>query len=567
MPQVPIYNKPQVQQAGLSNAKNSVQASEEAYGGGASAARVTEAAQGLIGSASKFVEQEKAKADDTASQAAYADLMRRKQRLLFDPKEGALNRRGKDAFGVADEFGVKFDKEADDIASTLSSPAQRDMFAKIRSQQRVDLTGDLERHTMGESRKFEEETTASAISAARDEAVLNYAKPGAVESNINLQRSLILDHAQKNGKDAQVVQQELSKITSQTHSAVIERMLATGRDQDAQAYFATNKASITHGIADVEKVLEAGSMRGESQRQSDAIVAQHSDMGAALTEARKIADPKIRDATTERVKDYFAQQKSAERQQREDLMIAGGNAIDQTGDFFSIPDKERALLSPSEKASLMAYAKHKREGTEPEANGERYYDLKTLAATPAARSKFLQMNLREHIGDLTKSEMHEMISIQTSLREKDGKADAILDGYRSDQQIVKDGLLAAGISATPKKGTADAEKVAAFHAKVDQQLAVWQKQNGKKAPNEVVQSIVDNLLIKGVTEKGTFWDTKKRAFELAPGENLDISATDVPRSERSKIEQALKKRGIPVSDERIKELYSRKLQGTVLSGN
>jgi hypothetical protein len=73
-----------------------------------------------------------------------------------------------------------------------------------------------------------------------------------------------------------------------------------------------------------------------------------------------------------------------------------------------------------------------------------------------------------------------------------------------------------------------------------------------------MQKIVDGLMIQGITEKGWLWDTKKRKYQLQPGEKMLFKIDDVPGTEKAKIEDALRRKGIPVSNEKILELYSRK---------
>lgn len=563
MPIVPRVTTTQVQQAGLPNARERVETSAEAFGGGQSLAAVGQAAQGLLGSTQRLVLEEKAKADDSWSKDAFAKAARARQEALYNPQNGALIRRGKDAFDVADQYGGAYDKTLDEIESTATNDAQRGMFKQIRNQQKLDLMGDLERHTLGETKRYQEETNRSALEVAKDDAVLNYQNPERVSASLALQKSLILSHARDNGQDAATAQDEYQKVTSQTHAAIIDRMLSNGQDLLAKKYYDANKAGLTHGVAHVEKALEEGTLRGESQRQSDTIISESSGMGDALSKTRQIEDPKVRDAATDRVKQYYSAQKAAEAERTERIMTQAGNIIDKTGSVDQVPPGQWATLSPSEKSSLKAYAKHRQEGTQPETDWKKYYDVKTLASTPVGKDEFMKMNLMELRPHMDDSRFKELVDIQTSLRKNDGKAEKTLDGYRTNQQIVNDSLLAAGYRVNPKPGTTDAEKDALFKSKVDEQMRVLQAQTGKAANNEDVQNIVDNLLIKSTNDGFLSFlgiGRGKRAFEMNADEraNRDVNPKDIPALDRKKIEEALKRRNIPATDDRIKELYNRK---------
>lgn len=559
MPVVPRISSPQVQQAGMPNARSRVDASAESFGGGQSAANVGQAAQGALGTFQKFVAEEKQKADDVATTEAYTKLVQAKNRLTYDPEVGALSKTGKNAFGVINEYGSSFDKEADAIESELSSQTQKDMFRRIRGQQKSDFDGTLQKHVFGESKKFDEETTTSSIAVTRDDALQNYQDPERINQAIGMQRTLVMSHAARNGLPPEMVKMQLDDVTSKTHAAVVSRFLSNGDDLKAKAYFESNRQGVTGSDAShLEKALEEGSLRGESQRQSDMIIAKTGDMGEALKQAKGIEDPKVRDAATDRVKAHFAAKKAAESERTERLMTNAGNIIDKTGSIDQIPPEQWASLSPSEKSSLKTYAAHKREGTQPATDWQVYSDLKELAADPAMRNQFLQTPLMQYRDKLDDARFVELTNIKSSLRNKDGKAEAEMDGYRNDAQIVKDTLAAAGIK--------DPAQVALFHSKVDAEMARLQKANNKKASNEDVQRITDNLMVQGITSRTLLgvipWTTKKKRFETTSDDKeFDVEAKDIPRIERQKIEEALKRRGAPVTDEAVKAWYDTKTTG------
>jgi hypothetical protein len=145
------------------------------------------------------------------------------------------------------------------------------------------------------------------------------------------------------------------------------------------------------------------------------------------------------------------------------------------------------------------------------------------------------------------------------LRAGSGKAAAGLDGYRTDTMIVNDALASAGFDPTPKPGTKDAEKSAQFRRMVDQELAQMQARTGKKATNEEVQGAVDRLMTKTV-KKGWLWNGTQRAFEVAEGEDLDFSVKAIPAADRAIIEGKLRARKIPVTDDKLIEIYKGRLK-------
>lgn len=559
MPTVPRVT-PQIQQAGLPGVKAPTDAPLAAFGGGDSLERLTRAATGALDSVSQVAHDARLKAIDTQTQELHAKLVIEKNRLAYS-EGGALSRKGKDALGVSQEYGKQFNDYADTLGKDLSDPVARQMFTKIKGSVGADFNGELERHTFTEGQRYSQETLETSVAASREDAILNYHVPGAVAKNLKTQAALINSHASSHAPDWAPL--KVRESESKVHGGVIERMLANGQDLEAKGYYDRIKPKMLGSdTVQIEKALEVGSTRGESLRRSDAIMSVAKSMPEAIEQARKIKDPKIQDATIERLKDRFQIQSAAQRQQQELLYQQASNLIEASKDQTSVPPAMWAQLSLAERNAIDSRVEQLRKGIEPEQNGAKYYDLKTLASTPAGRETFLQENLRLYQSQVTRSEMKELIDIQTSMRRGDGKAEAELDGYRTTQQVVNSVFSSAGFDPTPKPKTPAAKIAEAYQRQVDERVAAWKRANGKKdIPTDQVQRIADELVVEGVTKKGWLFDSKKKAFQLEPGEEFVVGADSVPRAERAKIEAALKSRGLPVTDQAISDLYSRKVRG------
>jgi hypothetical protein len=190
-----------------------------------------------------------------------------------------------------------------------------------------------------------------------------------------------------------------------------------------------------------------------------------------------------------------------------------------------------------------------------------YYNLKTLASVDGpTRDKFLKTNLMVHRPNMADPEFKELVSLQSQLRKNDSSALDKLNGFRSASSIINDSLSAVNIKPNPKPGSDDAEKVAQFRRRVEESVVELQTETGRKATNKEIQSIVDNMIVKGkIPDSGIIWDTRARAFELEPGQRLVVEYDSIPIEERRAAEQALKRKGLPVTSESIRQLYSIKL--------
>jgi len=559
MPTVPRYDSPQVRQTGLPNARVNTSAPLEAFGGGDGLERVNAAVGQLANTGARIALEEREKADDVATQDYYAKLAREKQRLQWDPNSGAMVKRGKDALGVMEEYGTQFDKFADSLEKDLKNENQRAIARKIRLQQRMDLDNHLERHTFSEAQALADETTKSGLLVAQNEAVLNYSDPQKIKESINTQVALLQSAAQRKGLPAESFQVLVQDATSKTHAAVLSRMLANGDDLAASDYFKNNKPQMTGAdAASLEKALAEGSLRGETQRQATAIMDQTGgDLRSALDAARKISDPKVQESVVGEIKTRHAENERIKSENEEKLFK---QASDYAEKALKRPDPVTWNgLSLQARNAIDNRIEQLRKGVEPEPNSEDYYQLMHMASGVNA-TEFKRTNLMMYRGKVTNSELASLIKIQTDM--KNGAGSKELDTFRTDHMIVTDALNEMGIDPTPSPGSKDAKKVAAFRKQVDEQIRQIQANTGRKATNEEVQGIVDGLMVKGsVPGSGFFgfFQTEKRVFQLEDGEKISVAVKDIPKSERMKIEAALRANGKPISDQAVLDLWMRKM--------
>jgi hypothetical protein len=348
-----------------------------------------------------------------------------------------------------------------------------------------------------------------------------------------------------------------------THVGVIDRLLANDQDLAAKQYYDAHKADVT-GAASiaVERALEEGSTRGESQRQADTITGKAATLGDALTQVRAIADPKVRDATEERVRKYFSEKAENLRQQRDAGMQRATNLVEQSHDINSVPPLLLSTFTVGERESLREYAVKLQKGIPIATDWPTYYQLKSLASAEATQPAFLQTNLLTYRSKLSDEQFKELTDYQASLRSADGRAQDRLGGFRTVQQVVNDALGAAGIDPTPKQGSSDADKVALFRRSVDEAIAQQEAVSGKKTTAVDAQHLVDDLMVKGaVAGSGIFgfFKTTRHAFEAKPGEDLLLEVKDVPPLDRAQITARLQQLGQPVTDSNILTLYKKRL--------
>jgi len=553
MPQVPRLDSPGVRQQIGQGAQITTNVSAEALNAGKSL-------EGVFSAAEKLADHARKSSDEVAVLDAQRKLTQLETNLLYDPKTGAYNKKGKDAFNAVGEVDQAFTKGTEDIESGLTGNTQREMFRRHASQKQQDIFRQMDKHVSTEIVNYDNAQTESFIASERNAALVNPYDLNRVDESIKNQQQAITQHAERNGMPKEWIDQKAAEAKSQTHSGIVQQYLASGNDIAASSYYEKNREQfVGKDLTNATKDVEEGSLRGFSQRESDKIFSRNLSMSDAVAEAKKIDDPRKRDATVERVKQNYQDAEIARRNFVEKNNIAATNFIDQNPDINSyIAQNPRAwdALDSSEKTALKNYADTRRKGLEPATNWQEYYNLRSLASSTSTRDEFMRMDLYgEYRNKLSDEKFSEIVKLQADLRNGDEKTGKALDGYRSDEAIVEGVLASAGYGVGKDNKTA-----IQFKRMVDEKLVQLQESTGKKYTGQDVQKISDDLMVKVVTEKGMLWDSTKRSFELDPTDEIkDVAVKDVPRNERSKIEQALRKNGQPINDQSVAELFRRKL--------
>lgn len=529
-------------------------ASGENFGGGRAGAAIGEGF-GRIGDAvEKVAAKEREKANDTATTDYYTRLAAKKQELFWGQK-GVITKRGKDSFGAVDEYGKQFDEYADELEKGMTNE-QLAMVKRIRAKERVEFDGQVMRHISGESKEYQDQTVKAGIMVARNDAVLSAGDLEKVQDKIRLQEAIYQQTA--SGKPAALVEAEMKEIRGKTHLAVISRMVDNGADLAAKSYMEKVRVDL-HGETDnAEKLVRSGTVTGEALRQADQIMAGSTSMEAALGKAGKIADQDVRLATEKRLEHLYSLKEQTKRRDEENRFQAVDSFLAKNPDPAKVPRSLWNSLPASDQEKLEKIARDRREGVQPITNWGEYYNLKTMAAAPELRSNFMRVNLLQYRDRLADSEFKELVNAQEGLRKGDEKTGKLLDGIRTDQEIVNTKLKEIGIDPNTKNES-DAAKIALFRKRIDDMVIARQTETNRKATSKEIEQIVDDLTVQVRTEEGWLWDTKARKFEVNPGQKYTVKSKDIPAEERAKIEQVLKRRKAPVTDEAVLRLYKMKV--------
>ena len=547
MPRVPDYES-RVNDVNLPQARFQQAPNVELFGGGRANTSI-EAAGDLGMKVAKLFQEEV----DRAQESQFQDGDRRAAELQTNLQIRASQLQGRDSGGAGALVDQEWKKGISEISKDLRGKAL-DAFNVAIGKRWDTLNKHVQLHIATQTERVDDEETKAYISAARNSAKANAFDDEALNDEKNRithsvtawanRKGILYD---KDGSLSPVYKSRLIEELSATHREVINSRLALGKDQLAKEYFDIVKSSrelTAEDLSALEKAVETGSVLGEVQRKADEIMADKNVTMKQAFEKAKGLEPRVRKELEQELSHRFALQEKFKQQEQEQLMDRAEPYIKE---LKMPPAHILSRMTPAQRDSVNQQIEKLAKGVDL-TDEDTYYELTTLASSPETREQFLRTDLREYKGKLSRSDFQEIAQLQAGLRRGDEKTLQHLDGFQSKNDIVNDVMQGIGINPSPKSKTSDeAIRGNEFRRVVDREVQLWQQQTGKKATNEDVRKIADGLAIQIVTKPGFIWDTKKPLFE--------VQAKDIPKADRAKIEQALRKKGQPVTDDNVLRVF------------
>lgn len=243
MPRVPEIPTTVSPLEALPNARFSVDAPLEAFGGGSGLEKVNEGFQGLGSSIVDIARSEKEKADQLAVMSASKDAMQLQTQLQIK----AASMKGKDALGAADLVDKGWNDGVSKISQALSNDQQRMAFNHYASSAYGELYKSTQLHMSTQIREFDEQETKSLLDTSRNAAVLNSYDSERVHDELDKQHAALEMWASRNGipTDSQQFKDRVQEAQSATAAAVIESRLTAGQDEAAQEFYKDHKPMMT----------------------------------------------------------------------------------------------------------------------------------------------------------------------------------------------------------------------------------------------------------------------------------------------------------------------------------
>lgn len=570
MPVVPRYSGG-VERNALQTPRKSNNAPRDAFG-----VPTPNIAGEAIQNLQQIVVEHKKKADQVAVMEAENGLAALESRLLYDAKDGALTRRGKDAFELPEKVTEAWQAGTSELEAKLTSNEQRLAFANAKAQRSISLNEAVQRHVSKELQAHDDETTQAFLDNERQAALLNYDDADRVNLGVDRQLAAISDYAKRTGMSDEKREQLKLNASSKTYAGVIDRMLTNDQDLKASEYYKKVKDQISGEDQEkVEKALEEGSLRGESQRQADSIWTKNQkDPSAALDAARQIKDPKVRDATEQRIRQRIQDDRAAENERQEQLYLQATNIIDKNPNVkpsLSVPPGMWTQLSLPMRNAL----ENRSENTD---NDDQKW-LTFLELSPQDVAKLNKAQFESgYWAHFDKEHRTRAEALWNAARDSVANKDASPNLHLANTITYKDRLSntlrTAGIippNKSPSKfNKEEANQYAAFEqegARAIEQFEKTQLGGKREATGEEMQQIIDNIVLKKVWVKGRYFGKysadQKAAFGLTNDQQgrAYVPVEKIPATEQQALRNILTSRGLRVTNDRLERLFAASVIG------
>lgn len=452
---------------------------------------------------------------------------------IHDPKTGAKTLKGANAFKLEQELPKSFDDFQTKLLSGVNNKRARqaaELITADRKSQVMSWTGD---YLTQQREVYDSAQAEAALQSSIQRVSLD---PTTAPLELKVQEKMIKSRLGRQGLNDEAVEVALLGAKTATHAAVLENLFLNQNYTGARTYFAEHNNDLNADAREKygKAVLEAG-LRQDSQHKADEIMRASGTPEAALSKARAIDNPELRDATEARVRQMWSDKVSAINQ---GSIMAKNQVLSSVVDN-NLTSKDQidpsvwSRLDGGDKKEIDDYLKRRKSGGDAQTTWSLYNKLYSN------RDLLLATDLTSLKPQLADAEFKELVRRKNEA-EKGNDA-----GLYTNIQIADSMLAAAGVDPNPKgKDERANEKVAKFRRDLSDRVP-------KDAPPEQVTKEAAKLLTE-VTINGWWSDKKIPAYLAKPGEDIEV-----PAENRQRIEVFLKKKypSRKITDEMVRELY------------
>lgn len=351
------------------------------------------------------------------------------QEAVYDPENGLLNRLGRDAQGVTDDFNLLSKTAYLDLSNTLETDAQRELFSnrfQMRSQIIGDKIADHEALEMDQVRR-PGLAEASITEAKRAVEMLLDGEKEAGADALDMAVRFMGQSLEGHSDDEKTEARRL--LESGIHGEVFKRQLATDPYQ-ARTYLAEHKTYIRPDVyGSLDKVAQNKIDTLEGEALLDAVFRPDADLPAMIAEINASdARESLKENARQRIEDRYeisrAKQIADQNATLQKAEQAAYGAIEQIDAGIPFEDLNEHLmddLTPEHRTALRTYYIQKVTNQPAPENRALENDLhaKWHEALGGNVTDFLNTPLARHLGAHTRARLDIWVKRQQQLRSDD----------------------------------------------------------------------------------------------------------------------------------------------------
>lgn len=246
----------------------------------------------------------------------------------LDIESRAKQRKGRDAFGLHEET----EKEFDEYISTVKThnKSQRLGLEQIKLSRKTSMNRTVTGHVNNEYEQVETQESESYRSNLSNSASSHYEDPTRFGEDKLKFDAAVADEAERQGLASESKKAFTLANTTAFHVATLKRMLANEDHHMATQYFKQYGDEISEAAKErLQPAMKESSLRGDSQSATDQIMIEFGTWRERFAEAKKIADPEIRDATRTRLRQEMADEDDFKRDEAKQDQVSNLNIIDE----------------------------------------------------------------------------------------------------------------------------------------------------------------------------------------------------------------------------------------------
>jgi len=528
MPTVPKYQGG-VDQNSIPTNRVPMEAPLSAFGGG-------DAIAGAAKQAETFVTTIQDRLDKTALIEADNQLTLARNDIMAKVRE----QKRKNAAGAPEIAQKDYNTTVDKIREGLNG-RQQQKFDMLAGAAWKNLYEDTSKHMYSEIQAYKKETNLAGIQINQNDAINNYLDDSGNVNYAKIDESLIKQatirdvEQQDEGYDDSIKSLQNLKDSTETHSAVINNMLAKGMDIKAKEYYGKYQGQIDKEAAKtVINNLEAGSSRVLGVQLADQLFnTPGMSESRALKELEKESNVDARILAESRIRQKYNDVEQGREKSKVYRLTNISNTLDSNGFNLSDPRvaSQMQYLDINGKEAVRRYAQ------------QRGFKVDNIEAADAMEDRLLDptetvQDSEILAGEYSTGTKQKYLDLN---REKEGNTEAYqkkVGEYSSEKDLI-------GIK-VKQMGLVNKKMIGNFQDRAKREFKNFKTLTGKSPSTEQKQSIINELAMK----QSTGWIGSDYKFNIAPK-----GSAEIPQAARDQIKSALLSSGKAVTEENIIALY------------